>query len=68
MSQIGFIHQSMATLAQASVTGLNANIDNINQLRQQLSESMPPPVAEAPAPVAPKSVDAASAGRVDITV
>ena len=63
MSQIGFIYQSMATVAQASVNGMYANLDNINQLRQQLVDSAPPPVAEAPAPVA-----AASEGRVDITV
>lgn len=63
MSQIGFIYQSMATVAQASVNGMYANLENINQLRQQLVDSAPPPVVEAPAPV-----PAASAGRVDITV
>ena len=34
MSQIGFVYQSMATVAQASVTSMYANLDNINQLRQ----------------------------------
>jgi len=63
MSQLGFIHQSMATVAQASISGLYANIDTINQVRQQLSESKSLPVAEVPAPVA-----TSTAGRVDITV
>lgn len=64
MSQIGFIYQSMATVAQASVTGLYANLDNINQLRQQLATSAPAPAAETPAPAAQASAD----GRLDITV
>ncbi|MFO7482664.1 hypothetical protein [Oceanibaculum nanhaiense] len=65
MSQIGFIYQSMATVAQASVSGLYANIDTINQVRQQLSETVPPQAAEAPAPVAASS---GTEGRVDISV
>lgn len=68
MSQIGFIHQSMAIVAQASVSGLLANIDTINQVRQQLAESAVSPVAETPVPVAQTSATAAPEGRVDITV
>jgi hypothetical protein len=64
MSQIGFVYQSMATVAQASVTGMYANLDNINQLRQQLATSAPAPAAEEPAP----AVQAATSGRLDITV
>lgn len=66
MSQIGFIYQSMATVAQASVSSLYANIETINQVRQQLIESATPPVAEAPAPVG--AAAAATDGRVDISV
>ncbi|MDM7947379.1 MAG: hypothetical protein QUV20_13705 [Oceanibaculum nanhaiense] len=65
MSQIGFVYQSMATVAKASVTGIYANLDNINQLRQQLSQTVPPQAAEAPAPVAASS---GTEGRVDISV
>lgn len=64
MSQIGFIYQSMATVAQASVSGLYANIDNINQVRQQLASNAPAPAAEIPTPAA----QAAASGRLDITV
>lgn len=64
MSQIGFIYQSMATVAQASVTGLYANIDNINHLRQQLAASAPAPAVEEPSPAA----QVAASGRLDITV
>lgn len=65
MSQLGFVHQSMATVLQASVSGIFANIDTLNQVRQQLVESAAQPVAEAPVPVATAT---AAAGRVDITV
>ena len=74
MSQVGFIYQSMATVAQASVSGLYANIDAINQVRQQLIDRPTVPVAEAPAPVVATSSTSESAtgattgGRVDISV